>query len=443
MEIKNILRNQWEKEKAAWHRLRRFSWWHKPLKNASGIAMMIAIAALMLIMWLAMELSYESNVEYTVNSQNLNRIKAYYAAKSGLDVALLRIKIFQKISSQFGEQLGSNSAMLDEIWRFPFAWPLPIPDELNAVDKDTMKSTVKDAFMDAAFMTTIEDEGSKIDLNDLASKSKVIRQNAKKQLMNIFETQRKQDEEFDRKYGATNFEALINQISDFISENVESAGGGDKKSAFAEINSEAQSEMFPPNRAFRSLAELRFIPLMTDDLYELLEPRITIYGMKGINPNLAPKEVILSLDPGLTSEVVDELIKRRTDQNLGGPYQNAEDFWNYAQTKGARIEGDVSQIPLVFDAITNFKIRSSGEFAGAAREITAIVMDIDRIAIKVAEQVKKEEKEAQQGSGSSGFSGSSDSFGARPTSPAKQSQSQKRKPTIPKGPPRIVWWNEK
>ena len=43
---------------------------------------------------------------------------------------------------------------------------------------------------------------------------------------------------------------------------------------------------------------------MKDEFYDLLEPRVTIYGMKGINPNLANKEVLKSLDPGMTDEAI-------------------------------------------------------------------------------------------------------------------------------------------
>lgn len=428
--LSNFFKKQLEKEKNAWRKLKK-----SPItciRSTNGISMMVAISALMVIMYIAMEITYDSTVDYTVNSQNFNRIKAYYAAKSGIDLALLRIKIYQKVSSQFGEQLGSNASMLDEIWRLPFAWPLPIPAEMSTTDKDSLKSTVKDAFMDANFMTTIEDEGSKIDLNDLVSKSKVLRETAKKQMLSIFESERKQNEDFDKKYSGINFEDLVNQITNYMSRTSESAGGGDKISAFSELNSEAQANIFPPNRSFRSLSEMRFIPLMTDDIYELLEPRVTIYGMKGINPNLATKEVLRSLDPGLTSEIVDQIVSRRTDINLGGPFQSDDDFWSFAQAKGARLEGDKSSIPLIFDTITNFRIRSSGEFAGAMREISAIVMDIDRIALKVAEQIKKEEKEQNADPNAQPSGGA-----------ASTPKAAKKKAVIPKGPPRIVWWNEK
>ncbi|MEN0059012.1 MAG: type II secretion system protein GspK, partial [Bdellovibrio sp.] len=277
---------------------------NRPVSNQRGIALMIAIACLMLIMYFAMEVSYDSSVEYLVNAQGLNRVKAYYAAKSGMQLSLLRIKIYQQAQSQLGSQLG-DSQLLNKIWQFPFAWPLPIPAELSAVDKDSFNKLSKESFMDASYMVTIEDEGSRIDLNDLVSTSKVLRETAKKQLLIIFEQKKKADSEFLRQYSNTNFEELINNIADWMSAKAQSQNGGDKRARYADLNRQAQNtDYYPPNRSFRTIDELHFIPGMNDDFYNLLLPRVTLYGMKGINPNLATREVLLSLDPGMTEEAV-------------------------------------------------------------------------------------------------------------------------------------------
>lgn len=390
---------------------------------------MVAIAALMLIMYFAMEVSYDSNVEYIVNSQGLNRIKAYYAAKSGTQLSLLRIKIYQQVQQQFGDKMG-NTEMLDQLWKFPFAWPMPIPDELNAVDKDSFQKAVKDSSMDASYFVTIEDEGSKIDLNDLNSPSKVLRENAKHQLLNIFEQRKLDNEEFAREYANYRFPELVNNIEDWMSSKVASANGGDKRAKYSELNRDTQ-DYYPPNRGFRTLSELHMVADMTDELYDLLEPRVTIYGMKGINPNLATKEVLLSLDPAMTSEAVSEIIARRESKDKGGPFQcdqngGSADFWNFVQTQGVRLRGDPAQIPLTCESIVAFRIRSTGQFASASREIITIVMDLDRTADKIKDLVDKEKKSENNNNEN------------------ENKAPQKKQKTPPsKGPPRIVYWNER
>ncbi|WP_253696824.1 general secretion pathway protein GspK [Bdellovibrio bacteriovorus] len=407
-----------------------------PLSNQRGVAMMVAVACIMLIMYFAMEVSYDSNVEYLVNSQSLNRVKAYYAAKSGMQLSLLRIKIYQQAQSKFGAQLG-NSPMLDQIWKFPFAWPMPIPDELNAVDKDNFKKIFKESAMDSSYIVTIEDEGSKIDLNDLNSPSKTLQDMTKKQLLNIFEQKKQEDEEFAREYSNVRFEELINNIADWMSPKSQSLNGGDKRANYAELNQLSQTDYYPPNRAFRTIAELHMVPGMNDTFFDLLQPRITIYGMKGINPNLATKEVLKSLDPAMTDEVVAEIIKRRETEEEGGPFKcdqngGSQDFWSFVQQKGIRIMGNPEDIPMTCDTVMNFKIRSTGEFAGATREITAIVMDLNRAATKIKSFVDKEKQDPN----------------APPEDPNKPKtptggNNNANTNQVQKGPPRIVFWQER
>ncbi|MEK2690619.1 type II secretion system minor pseudopilin [Bdellovibrio sp. GT3] len=415
----------------------------KPLRNNRGMALMIVTACLMFIMYFAVELIAETRIEYEINSSGMNRIKAYYAAKSGMQLSLLRVKIYQTAQNKFGQQLGSNSPLLNMIWQFPFAWPMPIPDELTAIDKDNFKKLVKDSSMDASYITTIEDEGSKIDINDLVSPSETLRKITKQQIVNVFLQKMKEDEKWARENSNTNFESVVNNIADFMSDKSQSANGGDKRATYSSMNSEFQSDYFPPNRSFRTISELHFVPGLTDELYEILEPRITIYGMKGINPNIATKDVLKSLDPGMTDEAVTEIIKRRDDQNQGGPFKDADDFWNFVTTKNVRLEGKPEDVPLVFDAVFNFRIRSTGEFARSTSEITVITMDLNKTVAKIKDYVDKDKKAQNPGADTGNPGGSGSGGSGSGGSAGGDGKTQGKSDPIPKGPPRIVFWGER
>ena len=175
-----------------------------------GVALILAITSLMLMVYIATEVSKDSLIEYAVNAQELNKIKTYYAARSGMQVALLRVKLFQQASRLtlppgFGKYL-------EQIWKFPFSWPLPISADINAVDKDSMKKTNEESFMDASYVHTIEDEGTKIDLNDLVSPSKTLQAVTKTQILNIFLQKIESDDEFRQNYQNVRFEELVNHI---------------------------------------------------------------------------------------------------------------------------------------------------------------------------------------------------------------------------------------
>lgn len=391
------------------------------------MALIMAITCVLLISYIAMEVSYDSLVEYNVNVNSLNRLKAYYAARAGVDLSLLRIKTFQQASATFGKQLGGQSEMLDQIWKFPFAWPVPMPDGLTGVDKDQIKSALKESIMDAAYVVTIEDEGSKLDLSDLASPSKILADSTRRRLLDIFQNKLKNDPEFQRKYGNFRFEELVNAITDWQSKSRSGVGGGDKRAGYS-----GYPENYPPNRGFRTLQELRLVNGMNEDFYDLLEPAITIYGMKAINPNQASKEVLKSLDPEITDEIADAIIKRRDNPNEGGPFKNKEDFWGFITGRGARLGDKTEETPLIFDKVVNFRIKSTGEYAGVSREITVVVMDLQTIASTLKGYVDKEKQQQnpqQQ---------QQQNPQAKPQNPA-QSQSA----ALPKGAPRIVYWGER
>lgn len=397
----------------------------KILKNRRGMALIMAITCVLMISFIAMEVSYDSLVEYNVNVNSLNRLKAYYAARAGVELSLLRIKTFQQASSQFGKQLGGNTEMLDQIWKFPFAWPVPMPDGLNGVDKDQIKTALKESIMDAAYVVTIEDEGSKLDLSDLASPSKVLQESTRQRLLDIFQNKLKDDEEFQRKYGSYRFDELVGAIADWQTKlRTSSTGGGDKRAGYRDY-----PENFPPNRAFRTIQELRLVAGMNEDFYELLEPAITIYGMKAINPNQASKEVLKSLDPEINDEIANAIIKRRDNPNEGGPFKNKDDFWGFVTGRGARLRDKAEETPLIFDKVVNFRIKSTGEYAGVSREINVVVMDLQNIATTLKGYVDKEKQQQQQ---------------QQPNpSPSPQKPAQSQSPQLPKGAPRIVYWGER
>jgi len=382
-------------------------------KQQKGIALLLAMFTITIVSFLAIELSYETNIEYIVNAQAIQRVKAYYAARSAMDLSLLRIKIYTQVRSQFAQQLGNNTELIEMIWNMPFAWPPVLPTEINEVDKGLIQDKIKESSMDTSYIATISDEGSKIDLNDLNSPSKVFSELTKKRILQIIDHKNKEDDIWAKNNSELRPEEIVQAIQDWVTPSQTA-----KTTQFSNLG-----EGFPPNRAFRTVDELRLVPGVTESVFELLKDQVTVYGMKAINPNQAPKEVLMSLDPTINSEVAAKLIERRTSQQKGGPYKDANDFWGYVATSGGRVEPDLQQaIPLVFNAVYNFRIHATGNFKNSTREITSIVYDLQKTAQQVSDQLKKSENPSD--------SKSNPSAGGTNNS-------------VSKGPPRVVYWNER
>ena len=412
-------------------------------KNKKGVALLLAITSLMLMVYIASEVSVDSTIEFAVNSQEINRIKAYYAARNSAEIALLRIKLFQQASQM---QLPPGFAQeLDQLWKFPFAWPLPIGESATNADKDSVGDVLKAALFDGQYEHMINDEGSKIDVNDLTSASKTLRDVTKKQLLNLFEQKITSDEKFRDQYQNFKFSELVHKITDWMSPVNTSGNGGDKRSAFTELG-----ENYPPNRGFRTIDELRLVPGMNEDFFDLLAPHITIYGMKSINPNIASQMVLKSLDTGITDDVIKEILNRRDNPEEGGPFKGGtsdecrKDFKDFIEGRGARLTAlEFDQIPFLCDKVINFRIQATGRSgtgkSSVQKKINFVVMDINRAAAQIKGFVDKEKKAA------AGTNPQIDPKTGLPIQPNPQTGPSSQPPkqeALPKGRPRIVYWSE-
>ena len=403
------------------------------LRNQKGMALLLAVFTVVLITYLANEVSYETNVEYAVNANAVNKLKAYYAAESGLKLSLLRIKLYTSVMKQFGSSIPKDKVqLLDMIWNFPFVWPPILPDEATEVDKDNIKASIKESKMDANYRADIFDEGSKIDINDLASPSKGLREITRKLIEGIFENRSKNDEAWGKNNQDTDFTKIINNLTDWIDDDQQSLNGGNESQFYQSPSYEIPDNLsYPPNRSFRSVDELRLVAGMTEEVFQMLKERVTVYGTKAINPNYVKSEVLQAIDFSITPEVAAKVIARRNNPQEGGPFIDEADFWNYVNRAGARVDASVQQsVPLTFDAVFNFRIRSTGEFSNSTREITAIVYDVASSASAVAKNVMREAV-------NSGAASTTSTQAGRPGAGTNTND------PLHKGPPRLVYFSER
>lgn len=401
---------------------------NRPVKNQRGIAMLLALFTTVIITYLVVEISYETNVEYIVNANAVNKLKSYYAARSALDLGLLRIKLYQQASKQLANAPAEYKSQLDMIWSFPFAWPPVLPSDSMEMDKSTLDDLVKNSTMDATYTLSISDEGSKIDINDLDSLSKGLRESTRRLLMGIFENRIANDEEWSRKNRDLKYEEVINNITDWVDADTESKNGGDERQLYETIDDDLPK--LPPNRAFRTLDEMRMVAGMTEEIFQMLRERCTVFGMKAINPNYATAEVLKSIDPSFTEEVVGKILERRNDPEKGGPFTDADTFWQFVAAERANVPEEVQKdLPLIFDKVYNFRVKAIGEVAGMIKEIQAVTFDTAAVSESLAKRVKKE-KDDEMGSTTSSTS---------TTQPKPNTGNN----TLPKGPPRIVYFYEK
>jgi len=414
----------------------------KSIQNSKGIALLQTLFLVMLIIFIVNQVNFETAVEYTVNAQSLHRIKAYQAAKSGIAISLLRISIYNKVSAQVAKAMGDKAGgggmtqMLNMIYSFPLTWPMIIPggEDVSSADKDSLNELTKKSLMDSTFATQIQSEDL-LNINDLDSPLESQRERIKNALMQLFQRKMEFDHEWVERNRGMPFEEVINNIKDWIDPDTQSSTSGDENRYYArlrELDRDNQNP-YPPNRHFRTLDEIRMVPGVNDEIFELIKPGFSVFGPMGINPNLADAGAIKSLHKTISDEAAQKIVNRKDHMNEGGPYKDAEDFFNYAnRQEGVRIsQEDKSKIPLRFESPCNFRIQSTGSSGRTAITITAITYDIACAQKELSADMTKENQKQNPN--------------PNPTpspSPAPNQASGQANQNSPKGPPRIVYWNE-
>ncbi|NCN95667.1 MAG: general secretion pathway protein GspK [Bdellovibrionales bacterium] len=412
------------------------------LGNQRGVALLMALMALTMLIWISVELSYDTSVDYVVASNEVNEVKAFYAAKAGVELSLLRIHLYKVAMQTLGGQLGSQAKILDTIWSFPMMWPPQVPEDakVTEVDKSLINKTVGESLMEAQYATSITSEGGRIDINDLGSEIKSLAEGTKQQLLKIFKSEIEKNEDFGREYSGFNFEELLNNIADYVDEGTEGRNGGDERSQYRDIDLSDDVEVYPPNRSFITLDELNMVAGMNDDFFKVLQPRITVYGVKGFNVNHATKEMYMALDPTMTEEAVNAVIKRIGDPNEGGPFPSEDckkSFLDFVSGFGVDTRAlEEDSLPFICDSEVNFRIVSDGVALRSRKTITAITYDSLNLVGKYTDMLQKQLKDKEDDpAAATGPSDTDQGRGQGDSDSKNQIKASKERPSV-------VYWME-
>jgi general secretion pathway protein K len=408
-------------------------------KSQRGIAILITLFSIMIMTFLALEIAYNSQVEYAVSSSQLDQLRAYYLAKTGIQFSLLRINIYKKVMSQFGAQLGPTKSQLDLIWQFPFVWPPILPPEMSPFDKDNIEKAVKKSYIEGQFATGIESESGKIDINDLASPVPALAKAVNAQLVEIIQNRLNENDEWSENHrSGTRPQEIVNNIADWVSPGNDSLNGGSKLSNYPSSNSLTGQNVVPTSRPLKTISELHMVKGVTEDIYNLLLPRITIYGAKGINVNSAKAEVLQSIDKVITKEVAAKIVEHRSadPSDGGGPFSSVKDLTDFLNKLGVNTQtfNQSPAVPLLFDSEFVFRIKSTGIYKHAQREIIAIVYDFDK--------VKGQLSTALTNASSSTTVSQANSSSTVSTTGSVTTTTTQASAGATTGPPTIIFWQE-
>ncbi|MGE4233798.1 MAG: general secretion pathway protein GspK [Bacteriovoracia bacterium] len=346
----------------------------KNKKNQSGIALFMVISALALLSVLVAELTYSTQINSRMAYNAVDNLKSFYLAKSALKLSLLRLAIYRQVSAFMSDSNNKLAAgvlgrsAVEQIWNFPMLYPPEIPKDAGIVEKDNIEAFIKSSKLSGRYVASIKSESSKLNLNNLFYKflpseedttattpgqpqgkttstttktatadqtESQFRSVLENMISNLIEKKKDKDKEFGDIYRNLQGKDVVDAIWAYIFPNSPPS------------NLPGYKPSRPKNAPLYSLSELHLIPGMTDDIYDTIEPSLTVSATSGVNVNKIKAQTLHALMPELTDEELAQVMAKRDDPDAGQLWNSVEDFWSaISSTSAARY---VDQIKSRFD----------------------------------------------------------------------------------------------
>lgn len=294
------------------------------------------LVALMIISIVLFEFQYSTMVERQLAFNDLNHLQAYYLAKSGANIGLLRVALFARAkgSPQFASMIPKGfESYLERIWSISVPPFPPIKEEIkeldSKVDRDAAQKMLEETKVKEGFSThIISSESSKINLNYLIipEDKKGERPDFSKPnpsglyeyvgtiLLKLIETIFKESEDPYEEFGNVKPEEVVYNIMDWINSGDERLEGGDKDAYYEKQNPPYKAKRSP----FYTVEELRLVRGINDELYEKLKPYITVYSDDGkVNINSCGKDMFKALYPDFSDDDIKKILEERTKLDGG------------------------------------------------------------------------------------------------------------------------------
>lgn len=313
--------------------------------HEGGAALLTVLIALMIMTLLLFEFQYSTMVERKLAYNELDQLRAYYLAKSGARIGLLRVSLFARAQNdptlqKMKKDLPLDS-YLDMIWQIPLPPFPPATDALKKLPKkeqDAAEKVLKETNVaDGSFSQVITSEAAKINLNYLQVPEELKGQDrvefnppktlfayVGKSLINLMEQFIADSKNPYEEYGNFRPEDIVFNIMDWVNPGSYSYAGGNKDSFY-----EQQS---PPYKAKRNrlytIDELRLVKGISPALFRKLRRYVTVYSYDGkININTASREILRALYPDFNEDDLKKIDEEKS--RLGGSWANEKQFVDF------------------------------------------------------------------------------------------------------------------
>jgi type II secretory pathway component PulK len=320
----------------------------KRIQEQRAIALLMVLASLAVISLIVGEVVFTVQLNQKIAYDRLDHLKAHALARSGLKLALLRIRAYgeiRKTAANIGKAAGATAAqtnaamprnLIEKIWNEPITIPFTGKiDQLPLAIRDALTEFRKDSGMEGSLYISIQSASQRFNLNGTtralsrpiakASPSPTptptsstgnssnttqntnsgnsanpsptpvaydpvkARESFTAQIQSILEAKMLTDSKFREKYRGLDPSLLADEMLAWADLTYQSP---------RERTAEVRFKKAP----YYDVSELHFLPAMDDELFKLFAPTYDAGLSIGVNVNAMKDDVLKTLIPELTPE---------------------------------------------------------------------------------------------------------------------------------------------
>ena len=360
--------------------------YHK-FRQKRGAVLLVILAFFSVILPLLQGVWLDSQLDYQFRRYHFNKLQARWNAHAGVSLSLLRLYIFKGVEKSVPKKWENVvRPVLDQIWLFPFMWPLPSSEDLLDSEKESLQSLTQQSFVKGSYSVLIAAEDGLLDINDLSSSLPFLRNFTYDTLFNLLWNAVQEDPELKEEYDEKDIEEVLNNLSDWTDLDNESQNGGSED--------RIETGQYPLNRSFISVEEIKKTPQVTLKIFEILKPHITTYGSKSLNINYAKEEVLkaLNFSPALIEQI---LLRTQIGSEFYQPFSSEKGFCDFVREQSFDWCGELKSIYQTLDMLSfnfpmAFRIRSNGEYRGQSVGLETLLYDLSSSALSYQKTVYQE-----------------------------------------------------
>ncbi len=272
---------------------------NKIRKKNHGIALIFVLGTITVISIIAIEMAQRTQMSKMMVVQRRDSVKAMELAKAAFRWSMFRLQLDQtldQVPAIPGTNYGGKKDDMSEVqWTFPLSYPFPTLSGLGEVqnqesESDTSSLSTTDTSEDGTFASTITDESSKINLNDVGSstiQSGTKWSGAASVLVNLLASPR-----FSLFFNSKSNENILDiprAIDDWTDydNQVNYIRGGDENTEY-----KVDPDLYDvKNGPLYTLNEFKLLAPVKDKLFQEIKPFVTVYPFNAKLPRVSSQPV--------------------------------------------------------------------------------------------------------------------------------------------------------